>query len=103
MILDAEWILTAAGVLGVLGSAVTLVFRVHKWYLKQEEQNRTIAQLQHKHAVDIGRINRENQLIIVALSACLDGLMQLGANHSVPTAKHQLDTHLNQQAHSEME
>ena len=47
----------------------------------------------------IQRIKDENCLICFGLSACLDGLQQLGANHTVPVAKDKLDKYLNQQAH----
>jgi hypothetical protein len=56
--------------------------------LKQEEQDKEIKQ-----------IKEEDTLICYALSACLDGLQQLGANHTVPLAKEKLDKYLNQQAH----
>ena len=48
----------------------------------------------------IAKIKEENTLICFALSACLDGLQQLGANHSVPVAKDKLDKYLNQKAHT---
>ena len=67
--------------LGVLSAA-------HKWYLRQAKQDK-----------DIERLNEENALIVYALSACLDGLQQLGANHTVPDAKNKLDKYINQQAH----
>ena len=42
-------------------------------------------------------------LIVCALSACLDGLTQLGANHSVSKAKKELDDYIIAQAHSQSE
>lgn len=74
----------AAATMALLG----ILSAAHKWYLKQEKQDR-----------DIARINEENALIVYALSACLDGLQQLGANHTVPDAKNKLDKYINQQAH----
>ncbi len=41
----------------------------------------------------------ERKVICFALSACLDGLIQLGANHNVSKAKDDLDKHLNRMAH----
>ena len=38
-------------------------------------------------------------LIVSALSACLDGLTQLGANHAVTAEKEKLDKYLIEQAH----
>ena len=50
-------------------------------------------------AVVVHKLKEENCLVCFALSACLDGLQQLGANHTVPIAKEKLDKYLNQQAH----
>ena len=75
-------VITAVIVIG--GAAVGIV----KWYLKQEKQDK-----------DIARIKEEDTLIVFALSACLDGLQQLGANHTVPIAKDKLDKYINKKAH----
>lgn len=88
MYLDANTIIKAASVLAAVIAIGTAVFKVHRWYLKQERQD-----------VEIKKMKEENTLICFALSACLDGLQQLGANHSVPIAKEKLDKYLNQQAH----
>ena len=40
-----------------------------------------------------------NCLLCYGLAACLDGLIQLGANHDVPIAKDKLDKYLNKKAH----
>lgn len=69
----------------VIGGAA---FGIVKWYLKQEKQDK-----------DIVRIKEEDTLIVFALSACLDGLQQLGANHTVPIAKDKLDKYINKKAH----
>lgn len=81
-------IITAASVLTALGVILGFIFKAYKWYLKQKKQDEEIKQ-----------IKEENTLICFALSACLDGLQQLGANHTVPIAKEKLDKYLNQQAH----
>jgi hypothetical protein len=82
------YIITAGSIITALGVIFGFIFKVHKWYLKQEKQDEEIKQ-----------IKEENTLICFALSACLDGLMQLGANHTVPVAKDKLDKYLNKQAH----
>ena len=41
----------------------------------------------------------ERGLLCYGLAACLDGLTQLGANHTVPVAKEKLDKYLNKKAH----
>lgn len=83
-----SYIITAASLITALGVIFGFIFKLHKWYLKQEQQDKEIQQ-----------IKEEDTLICYALSACLDGLQQLGANHTVPLAKEKLDKYLNQQAH----
>lgn len=85
---SADAIITIAAVIGALGVIFGVVFAVYRWYLKQEKQDK-----------DITRIKEEDTLIEFALSACLDGLQQLGANHTVSIAKDKLDKYINQQAH----
>lgn len=86
--INADTIITAAAIITALGVIFGVVFAVYRWYLKQEKQDK-----------DIARIKEEDTLIVFALSACLDGLQQLGANHTVPIAKDKLDKYINQQAH----
>lgn len=92
-------IITAGGVVSALGVLIGLILKVHKWYLRMNELGEEISELKQHHKEDVQRINEENKLICFALSACLDGLIQLGANHNVPIAKEKLDKYLNQQAH----
>lgn len=86
--ISADTIITIAAVITALGVIFGVVFAVYRWYLKQEKQDK-----------DIAHIKEEDTLIVFALSACLDGLQQLGANHTVPIAKDKLDKYINQQAH----
>lgn len=65
-----------------------VIFACYRWYLKQNKQDD-----------DIKAIKDENTLICFALRACLDGLEQLGANHTVPIAREKLEKHLNVSAH----
>ena len=85
---SADTIITIAAVIGALGVIFGVVFAVYRWYLKQEKQDK-----------DIAHIKEEDTLIVLALSACLDGLQQLGANHTVPIAKDKLDKYINHRAH----
>lgn len=86
--ITADTIIAIAAVITALGVIFGAIFAVYKWYLKQNKQDE-----------DIKRIKEEDTLIVFALSACLDGLQQLGANHTVPVAKDKLDKYINQQAH----
>ena len=81
-------VITGASLIAALATVIGLLFKAHEWYLKQEKQEE-----------EIQRIKEEDTLICFALSACLDGLQQLGANHTVPIAKDKLDKFLNQKAH----
>ena len=88
MTITVDGIVKAAALLAALTAIFGVIFAVYRWYLKQEKQNKDIAQMKE-----------ENTLIVYAQSACLDGLQQLGANHTVPAAKNKLDKYINQQAH----
>lgn len=86
--IHADVLSEAAALVAALTALLGVVFAAYRWYLKQEKQDR-----------DIARIKEENTLVCFALSACLDGLQQLGANHTVPVAKDKLDKYINQKAH----
>lgn len=83
-IIQVSAVATAAGVL--IGGIISAV----RWFDRQKKQDE-----------EINKIKRENMLIVYALSACLDGLTQLGANHSVTKAKQQLDEYIITQAHGQ--
>lgn len=52
---------------------------------------------------DIKAIKREQTLMVYSMRACLDGLQQLGCNHTVPDAKDKLDKYINQMAHDQLD
>lgn len=81
-------ILKVAEILAALAAVGGAVFGVVKWVLRQNKQDE-----------DIRAMKEEQTLICFALKACLDGLEQLGANHTVPVAKDKLEKYLNQKAH----
>lgn len=83
-----EILIKLAELIGAAGVVFGLVFAVYRWVLKQNKQD-----------IDIKQLKEENTLICYALSACLDGLEQLGANHTVPKAREKLDKYLNVTAH----
>lgn len=99
MYISLDTIITVGSALGVVVSIIVAILKVHKWYLRQQEQDSEIKELKAHHDKDLERVKQENKLICEGLSACLDGLMQLGANHTVPEAKKKLDDHLNEAAH----
>lgn len=86
--ISAETIIQAAAVLTALGGIGAVVVWCIKFVERQKKQDKEIAAM------------REEQcLICYGLSACLDGLCQLGANHDVTTAKDKMQKHLNKAAH----
>lgn len=99
MYIDWQTLITIGGGVSAIGLLLGIILKIHKWYLKQDEQTKQIEALKKHHEEDVHRLKEENCLICYALSACLDGLQQLGANHTVPNAKDKLDKYLNQQAH----
>ena len=88
MTINAESLKTAAEIISAVAVIFGVVFACYRWYLKQNKQDD-----------DIKAIKEENTLICYGLKACLDGLEQLGANHTVPIAKDKLEKHLNKSAH----
>ena len=84
----AETVIAAGAVLAAVTAIFGVIFAVYRWYLKQGRQDEEIA-----------NIKEENTLICFALSACLDGLIQLGTNGMTHEAKDKLDKHLNKNAH----
>ena len=99
MYITVSTIITAASLFTAFVVLIGALFAVYRWYLKQNAQSDEIDALKTQHAEDIKHLKNENALVCFALSACLDGLQQLGANHTVPLAKEKLDKYLNQQAH----
>lgn len=108
--ITANTIITAVGVLSALGTALFWVLKAHKWFLNQNAQDKRITDtetrlnakidaLAKKHEEDMHRSKEERQIVCYGLAACLDGLQQLGCNHTVPEAKTKLDKYLNERAH----
>lgn len=90
MYINTNTIVATASVITALVVIFSAIFTVHKWYLKQEKQD-----------LDIAGLKEEMTLICYCMSSSLDGLMQLGANHSVPIAKEKLDKYINKKAHEQ--
>lgn len=91
----AESIITVAAVLAAVAAIAGYYNKVYSWIRHQEEQDKRMDKIEH----DAQSVQKELTLIVYGLSACLDGLGQLGANHTVPVAKDKLDKYINKQAH----
>lgn len=90
MYIDTNIIITAASLITALVVIFSAIFAIYKWYLKQNRQD-----------VDIKKIKDEQCLLTYGILACLDGLQQLGANHSVPEVRSRIEKHINKQAHEQ--
>jgi hypothetical protein len=88
MLITVESIITAGAVVGAVSAMSAIIFAIYRRYLNQNRQ-----------AEEIKNIKDEQTLMFYALLACLDGLAQLGANHSVTETKCKLEKHLNINAH----
>lgn len=107
-------ILTVAAIITALSVILGVPIGAYKIYDrisdKQDEHDRKFAALEEENQKlreernkEIKSIKKENTVICYALLACLDGLQQLGANHTVPKAHDMLSKHLNQAAHDDDE
>lgn len=91
----AQTIITTAAVIAAAIAIIGYYNKVYSWVKHQEEQDKRMDKIERAAATE----RKELTLIVYALSACLDGLGQLGANHTVPVAKDKLDKYINKQAH----
>lgn len=89
-------IITIASLITAVTVIFGAIFKIHKWFLKQEKQDEEIKKIKE---VDIKHLKDEQRIICTGVLACLDGLEQLGCNHSVPRAKGMLEEHINKVAH----
>lgn len=99
MYIGWDTIITAGAVISALALVIGILAKGYKWLLKQNKQSEDIAELKKHHDEDIKSLKEETRLICFGLSACLDGLIQQGCNHTVPDAKQMLDEYLNKLAH----
>lgn len=88
-------IITIAALVSAVVLIVSSCVKVFQWVHHQTEQDERMSAIED----EIEASKAERALIVRALRACLDGLSQLGANHTVPATKEELDRYLNEQAH----
>lgn len=88
MYITWQTVVTAGAVLAALSAIFGVFCTVHKWYLRQKQQD-----------VEIKAIQEEQCLLTYGILACLDGLQQLGCNHTVPETRDKIEKHLNKRAH----
>ena len=79
---------TLAATITALSVVFGAVFAVHKWFLKQEKQDK-----------DIKFIKEEQIILTQGVLACLKGLQEQGCDGPVTIAITKIETPLNKQAH----
>ena len=95
MTITTESIIEISKIIGAIGIIAGAVIAIVKAYVKYKNQQKAIEALEEQEKEQ----KEELTLLCFGLSACLDGLQQLGANHTVPVAKDKLDKYLNVHAH----
>ena len=99
MTITWDSIIELAKVLGALGTIVTILYAVIKWFQRQERQSVDIEDLHKLHSSDMKKVQDELCVLSYAMLAALDGLKQLHCNGNVTKAYEALEKHLNQKAH----
>lgn len=90
MYIDAQTIVAAAGGIAGLGTICGTLFAIYRWYLRQERQDKEIAQMQE-----------EQCLLTYGVLACLKGLKEQGCNGPVTEAIDKIEKHINKKAHEQ--
>lgn len=101
MYIDHTTIITIASVLGAVTAIGIAVYKVFRWFQKQEEQTADIEQLREQEKENIKELNDEMCLLTYAVLACLKGLKEQGCNGPVAEAIGKLEKHINQKAHGQ--
>lgn len=104
MVIDIEMVTKWLAFLGEVGAIVFGIYMYIRVKIigRIEKVEKAVEDLQ-EDAANFNKemdFDKEERIIIIkALSACLDGLSQLGANHSVPESKKALDDFLLKRSH----
>ena len=90
MYVDTNIIIVAASLFSALVVLFSAVFAVYRWYLRQNQQDKEIANMK-----------AEQCLLTYGLLACLKGLKEQGCNGPVTEAIGKIEKHINKQAHDQ--
>ena len=96
---NATDIISLAAVVGAAVALINYTNRVFLWLHRNARQEEDLKAVKEEQREDLKAVKEEQRIMSIALSACLDGLLQLGANHNVPKAKQALDDYIRSQAH----
>lgn len=88
-----QTIITLAALVSSLGALTGAFAGAVRWKAAREENDEALG-------ARVRELKTETGLLCRGLLACLDGLEQLGANHSVPAARKEINDYLNERAHS---
>lgn len=92
-------IITAGAVAAAVVALVGYTLKIHKWFLKQGQQDTDIKKLHETHDNDMLAIKEEQTLLVYGILACLKGLKEQGCNGPVTEAIGKIEKHLNKKAH----
>jgi flagellar basal body-associated protein FliL len=90
MQVSIDVILAIAGVVSMLAGMVTFFYKMLSRFDRIEQ---TSAKQQH----ELEQRRTDNSIMLRSISACLDGLKQIGANGNVTSVKKELDEYIFQQ------
>lgn len=90
MYIDANTIITVRNFFAAIIAIGGVLIAVYKWFDKQNKQDK-----------DIAKMKEEMCLLTYGILACLDGLQQLGCNHTVPETRDKIEKHINKAAHDQ--
>lgn len=101
--LVVEVCLGVTTIYALVRTVIGIIQVIDHWVRKVKEADEKAAsdikELREHTEKEFKAIKKENTLICRGLSACLDGLIQQGCNHTVPSTKKELDKFLNAKAH----
>ena len=83
-------VIAAASLFSALVVIFSAVFAVYRWYLRQNQQDKEIANMK-----------AEQCLLTYGILACLKGLKEQGCNGPVTEAIGKIEKHINKQAHDQ--
>ncbi|MBQ2968659.1 MAG: branched-chain amino acid ABC transporter permease [Clostridia bacterium] len=108
MYISLNTIILFGGVLTVVITVVTLVWKLFKWISGRDKLKEEINQLrdrikllEDKHNRDQEGTQNELTIVVYGLLACLKGLSEKGCNGPVTEAIEKIEKHINKQAHNQ--
>ena len=94
-------IVKVAEIIGAFSVILGVIIGGYKLYDRLLDRVDDIEKRMNAQEKEIGRMKKEDTLVIYALRACLDGLKQQGCNGKVTEAFDMLDNHINKAAHDQ--